>query len=707
MSNLENQYEMVLEQNNMQTSNNSNIEIIIAQPMIEDYTLEDDDYKDIIRYTRDIEIDEIDDADFKDEKQKLSLKDEFNKLDFRKKLKIIEDEKNLSLFFVNELNIRFDEVYEKDQLIRHLAVVLENKKYPHLTSIDEIIIKYFNTNTNNIISDNKITVIISVIENNSSRKSIQSCKELIKGINDAQPKYFFDIGGKRVDNFEKQKKDAIYYSIKKVKDILDLFTKNRWFEPFDLLIHDVNDIIESISKYPDIKTEIDKVLKSLVEYYIFVIKNKNVIYSFTENFCESSTIFKLLSTYHSSNEFKYKVFNEVDNLKFFPYDTVKKLLSDNHQFNGLKERCIDYICEAYQNIKHQNSKPIIRDCIQEFIIDEIQDTELRKKAFKNFLAIIPEKDKKKEFMSTIVNKLLESSRNLTTKKECIVCKNQKTVYSLNLALKIYRLVRNNQDQDFIDKKNELVAMLKEKIYTDDSQISKEKRDEIFDLFIENAVTNGKKDIKKLKKLTKECIELLVNTQKDRDCHCVFCNSNADSYTVNNSIRILELFSRIDNNIAKEFSDISDFLDGNISKFIFHRIYGIDRTMREKYFDITTEKMDFDKLVDYSKTIINDSISSKITNNSVCIFCDDGKDVNKSVDSILNFYTLFSKATNSNDDEIIDIKNTLKEMLIYAITDVCNYNEKKSILDKVSSDLNFEEFINFINQIVKNILNNKD
>ena len=47
------------------------------------------------------------------------------------------------------------------------------------------------------------------------------------------------------------------------------------------------------------------------------------------------------------------------------------------------------------------------------------------------------------------------------------------------------------------------------------------------------------------------------------------------------------------------------------------------------------------------------------------------------------------------------------MLIYAITDVCNYNEKKSILDKVSSDLNFEEFINFINQIVKNILNNKD
>ena len=46
-------------------------------------------------------------------------------------------------------------------------------------------------------------------------------------------------------------------------------------------------------------------------------------------------------------------------------------------------------------------------------------------------------------------------------------------------------------------------------------------------------------------------------------------------------------------------------------------------MREQYFDITTEKMDFDKLVDYSKTIINDSISSKITNNSVCIFCDDG------------------------------------------------------------------------------------
>ena len=115
-------------------------------------------------------------------------------------------------------------------------------------------------------------------------------------------------------------------------------------------------------------------------------------------------------------------------------------------------------------------------------------------------------------------------------------------------------------------------------------------------------------------------------------------------------------------------------------------------------------MDFDKLVDYSKTIINDSISSKVANNSVCVFCDDGKDINKSVYSILNFYTLFSKATNCNDDEIIDIKNTLKEMLIYAITDVCNDKEKKSILDKVPSDLNFEEFTNFTNQIVKNVLN---
>ena len=704
MSNLENQYEIVPEQNNMQISNNSNIEIIIAQPMIEDYTLEDNDYKDIIRYTRDIEIDDIDDEDFKTEQQKIGLKNELDKLDFWKKLKIIEDEKNIALHFINELNINFNKVSEKDQIIRHLAIILENKKYPHLTNIDEIIIKYFNTNTNNIISDNKITVIMNIIKNNSSIDSIQTCKEIIKLIDGAKSSYFFDLNNKRLDNFEKQKKESIYYSIKKVKDILDLFTKNRWVAPFDNIIRDVKDIIESILQYPDTKTEIDKVLKSLVEYYIFVIKNKNELYSLSENFCESSTIFELLSAHHSSDEFKYKVFNEVDNLKFFPYDTVKKLLSDNHQFNGLKERCIDYICEAYKSIKHQNSKPMIRNCIQDFIIDVTQDTELRNKAYKNFLAIIPEEDKKREFMITIVPELLKTCRNLTTKKECIVCKNQKTVDSLNLALKIYRRIRNNQDQDFIDKKNELVAMLKEKIYTDDSQISKEKRDEIFDLFIENTVTNGKKDIKKLKKLTKECIEQLVNTQKDHDCHCVFCNSNADSYTVNNSIRILELFSRIDNNIAKEFSDIYDFLDGNISKFIFHRTYGIDRAMREKYFDITTEKMDFDKLVDYSKTIINDSISSKVANNSVCVFCDDGKDINKSVYSILNFYTLFSKATNCNDDEIIDIKNTLKEMLIYAITDVCNDKEKKSILDKVPSDLNFEEFTNFTNQIVKNVLN---
>ncbi|UTC65517.1 hypothetical protein E4O00_05245 [Treponema sp. OMZ 788] len=703
MTNLENQYEIVPEQNNIPLPNNFNTEIIIAQPMIEGYTLEDDDYKYIIHYTRDIEIDEIDDADFNDEKQKIVLKNDFEKLDFRKKLKIMEDEKNLSLFFINELNIKFDEIYEKNQIVRHLAVILQNRKYPHLTSIDEVVIKYFNNKVNDIISNNMIDVLMNIIENNCSRKSIQTCKELIKGINDAQANYFFDLGGKKLDNFEKQKNEAIYYSIKKVKDILDLFTKNRWFEPFDLLIHDVNDIIESISKYPDTKTEIDKVLKSLVEYYIFVIKNKNVIYSFTENFCESSTIFKLLSAYHSSNEFKYKVFNEVDNLKFFPYDTVKKLLSDNHQFNGLKERCIDYVCEAYQNINHQNSKPIIRDCIQEFIIDEIQDTELRKKAYKNFLAVIPEEDKKKEFMSTIVNKLLESSRNLTTKKECIVCKNQKTVDSLNLALKIYRLIRNNQDQDFIDKKNELVAMLKEKIYADDTQISKEKRNEVFDLFIENAITNGKKDIKKLKKLTKDCIDQLVNTQKEQNCHCAFCKSNTDNYTVNNSIRIIELFSRIDNNIAKEFSDIHDFLDGNISKFIFHRTYGIDRTMREKYFDITTEKMDFDKLVDYSKRIINDSISSKTTTNSVCIFCDDGKNIDKSLDTILNFYTLFSNTSNGDDSEISDIKNNLKEILSYSITDVCNYNEKKSMFGKVSSNLNFEEFTNFVNQIVENIL----